>query len=79
MAATDEVLYEVIVWDFDAAPDGDGYYVWKRFRVSTRSEAVRRAYDWAGDHEDATATGAGVFLGGKLVRGFGLTLEYPNS
>ncbi len=79
MTVLDEVLYEVIVWDYDGAPDGGGYYIWKRIRGLTQTEAARRAYDFAGDHEDATAVGAGIFLGGERVKGYGVTGTYPKN
>lgn len=79
MAAIDEVLYEVIVWDFDAAPDGGGYYIRKCRKGLDRRTAISLAYDEAGDHEDALATGAGVYLNRVLVIGYGLTLAYQNT
>jgi hypothetical protein len=71
--------YELIVWDFDGAPDGCGYYVCCRRRGLDRRMAIALAYDKAGDHEDAMACGAGIYLDGVLVKGYGLTLEYPNT
>ncbi len=77
--ADSEARCELIVWDFDGAPDGAGYFVWKRVRGLDRRDAVRLAYDAAGDHEDSLAVGAGVYLDGVLIVGYGVTDGYPKS
>ena len=66
--------YEVLVWDYDAAPDGQGYYLWKRHCGLSLRSALSRAY--CAVEDPPYAVGAAVFRNGEEVRGFGLTFAY---
>jgi hypothetical protein len=82
-----ETVYEVVLWDYDAAPDAmeylepydpeniRPYYVWKRLRFSRLDQAKSVAY-WQ-VKEFPFAIGAAVFHNGQFVFGAGLTFDYP--
>ena len=69
-------MFEVIVWDYDAAPDAKSlFYIAKRFRV----EKGRTAYQLAKNNAERR-TGAAVFDENKnRLAGFGLVCDYPKN
>jgi len=79
--------YEVIVWDYDAAPDAVEFlnpdnvegsiapcYVRERRWFKSQVQALAFAEEYFGGR--FTATGAAVFLEGKLIEGFGYIFPY---
>jgi hypothetical protein len=66
-------VYEVIVWDYDDAPDGDGYYISSRGSFEGREKAAHFAR-CAGDR----AVSAEVFLDQVSIACFGdIIFGYP--
>lgn len=69
-------MFEVIVWDYDAAPDAESqYFVAKRRKF----EDVEIAKRWARE-EAESHVGAAVFCEFDKIAGFGaLTLDHPEA
>ncbi len=66
-----DVLYEIRVWDYDGAPDGDGYYLVKWVAYSD----LRTALDTAYLEVRSYAVGARVYCNGEEIRTFGFVPE----
>ena len=67
------VVYEVRVWDYDAAPDADGYYLAKRRCYSDKRDAFEFAYH---EVDDLFATGARVYCNEKVLLSLGLIPDF---
>lgn len=67
-------MYEVLKWSDDCAPDAvSPYFVANRSKYYDFTAANRQARLAV---ETYGYVGAGVFQDGKLISGYGLTLEY---
>ena len=70
-------MFEVIVWDYDAAPDAESqYFVSKRKGFENVEIAKRDARFFV---EERSYVGAAVFCEFDQVAGFGLTFDHPDA
>lgn len=59
--------YEVEIWDYDAAPDGAGYHVRRRYKTEGSKEAIEAAH--RATHEESMLH-AVVYKDGEIIREF---------
>lgn len=70
-------MFEVIVWDYDAAPDAESqYFVAKRKRMNDSIESRNEARYFV---EEKGYVGAAVFCEFDKIAGFGLTFDHPEA
>ena len=70
-------MFEVIVWDYDAAPDAENsYYVAKRLPYANSNVAKNDARCFV---NEKSFVGAAVFCEFDKIAGFGLTFDHPDS
>ncbi|MEN9557726.1 MAG: hypothetical protein RL141_95 [Candidatus Parcubacteria bacterium] len=74
MVETLESGYEVVIWDWDAAPDGGGFYVYKRFSVRSAQGGQSEVEYYV---DEQSFVGGAVFKDGNELFGAGLVLGYP--
>ncbi|MBX4200740.1 hypothetical protein KW786_01285 [Candidatus Parcubacteria bacterium] len=65
-----EAACEVIVWDYDAAPDGGEIVVYEVRRFASRTKA--KNYAWWMVNGDVPFVGAAVIRDGALICSYGL-------
>lgn len=71
---TGEKPYVLFVWDYDAAPDGDGYYLWKVEPFTEARWGIARA-DQCKEELCAVGTALVERAGKKLVHATGVTIQ----
>lgn len=70
-------MFEVIVWDYDAAPDAESsYYVAKRLSYANSNVAKDDARYFV---NEKSYVGAAVFCEFDKIAGFGLTFDHPEA
>jgi len=70
-------MFEVIVWDYDAAPDAESQYlVTKRLSYANSNVAKNDAKYFV---NEKGFVGAAVFCEFDKIAGFGLTFDHPEA